>query len=389
MEQFITFLESKTADLLAALPANLRLWSQSHDLGEDRGILIAGPRGVGKTTFLLSQAQKHGRALYLSGDHPKVNIFGLYDLASGIFARGYQTLIVDEVHFAREWSQHLKSLYDDYPQSRLWISDSSSIILRKGSYDLSRRMPRLSMPLLSFREFLSIKLGIPNLQAFNPLRGERPSGAWGDVDDIDLRREFYIYLQSGTRPFFLEGRYAEKTLGIIEKTIFSDVPYFTENLQGSYLSLMQAVLTYLAISPVPTLNIDSLSREWSLGKPKIYELLSVMNHLELIQIVRKKSDHSQGKGAKILLADPTWYPILGGNKGSSREAYVASMLAGAGIKFFAMNQDSEADLVTPFGSLEIGGGTKKRKAADFVVRDDALRLTAGGGVPLWMLGCLY
>jgi predicted AAA+ superfamily ATPase len=351
--------------------------------------LIAGPRGIGKTTFLLSQARKHGRAVYLSGDNPKVNIFGLYDLASGIFARGYQTLIVDEVHFARDWSQHLKSLYDDHPHNRLWVSDSSSIILRKGSHDLSRRMPRLCMLLLSFREFLTIKLGIPDLEAFNPLRGERPSGPWTDVDDIDLKREFYTYLQSGTRPFFLEGRYAEKTLGIIEKTTFSDVPYFTENLQGSYLSLMQAVLTYLAISPVPTLNIDSLSRQWGLGRPKIYELLAVMNHLELIKIVRKKSDHSQGKGAKILLVDPTWYPILGGNKGSSREAFVAAMLAVAGVKFFAMNNDNEADHVTPFGTLEIGGATKRRKAADFAVRDDALRLSAGGGVPLWMLGCLY
>ena len=388
MDKFIDQVEATLSELLASTPTNLRPWSKDHDLSQDRGVLVSGPRGVGKTTFLLSQAKKHGRALYLSADHPNANLFSLYELGSRIFERGYDVLIIDEVHFAKDWSQHVKGLYDSFPRKKIWISDSSSIILRRGVYDLSRRMPSIYLPLLSFREFLTIRRGA-SYPPFNPFLGEIPQGAWEELSWDQIRDEFRLYTQGGLRPFFAEGRYREKTLAIIEKTIFSDVPFFVENIQGSHLSLMQTVLSYLAKSPVPTLNIESLAREWAVGKPKIYELLAVMKNLELIRIVRKKSDHSSGKGAKIFLADPSWYQVLDGDLGYQREALVTAMLEGAGHTCYATDNDTEADLVTPFGICEIGGASKKRKAAKFTVRDEIAQPTPGGGIPLWMVSCLY
>ena len=155
------------------------------------------------------------------------------------------------------------------------------------------------------------------------------------------------------------------------------------------MSVMNSVMSYLSISPVPTLNIDSLSREWAIGKPKVYELLSVMNELELINIVRKKTDHSSGKGAKIFLADPTWYHVLDGNTGSLREAFVATMFKGANVPLFTTENDVLADFSTPFGKIEIGGAKKGKKKADFVIRDDILAVTPNGAIPLWMVGCMY
>lgn len=388
MIKFIDSCEVRTQELVAQLPNTLRPWSQAQDLGKDRGILVAGPRGVGKTTFLLSQAKKHGNTLYISADHPSFNIYSLYELGTHIFERGYRTLIIDEVHFAKNWSQHVKALYDDFPNKQLWVSDSSSIMMRQGTYDLSRRMPRLHMPILSFREYLIVKFGY-NLGVFNPLKDEAPDEVWDSFDREMLRGQFKSYLIHGTRPFFLEGRYVEKTLGIIEKTIFSDVPFFLENSQSSHLSLMHAVLSYLSATPIPTLNIDSLSREWAIGKPKIYELLLVMVHLELIHIVRKKTDHTSGKGAKIFLADPTWYEVLGGNKGSQREAFVCAMFLNAQLSLFATDKDVEADFVTPYGTVEVGGAKKKQKKARFVLRDDILQITPDSGIPLWMIGGIY
>ena len=388
MDKFISDLESKTQELISGLPTTIRPWSLSHDLGQDRGALITGPRGVGKTTFLLSQAKKHDRTLYFSADHPKANSVSLYTLGEEAFAKNYQHLIIDEVHFAKDWAQNVKALYDSFPKRKLWISDSSSIILRKGSHDLSRRTPRLKMPLLSFREYLIVKTG-NMLPTFNPFRGPSPDGPWNDFSAEQLMSEFKNYLIVGTRPFFLEGRYAEKSLAIIEKTIFSDVPYFLQNIQSHHMSVMNSVMSYLSTSPVPTLNIDSLSREWAIGKPKVYELLSVMNELELINVVRKKTDHSSGKGAKIFLADPTWYHVLDGNTGSLREAFVATMFKGANVPLFTTENDVLADFSTPFGKIEIGGAKKGKKKADFVIRDDIHAITPSGAIPLWMVGCLY
>jgi predicted AAA+ superfamily ATPase len=85
MNKFVHGLESKTQELMAEIPTTIRPWSLNHDLGQDRRALIAGPRGVSKTTFLLSQAKKHQQTLYFSADHPKANSVSLYSLGEENF----------------------------------------------------------------------------------------------------------------------------------------------------------------------------------------------------------------------------------------------------------------------------------------------------------------
>lgn len=388
MEEMLASLEGKMQTLVQALPEQLRPWSSSHNLSTDRGAMIIGARGVGKTTFLLTQSTQFGKGLYLSADHPRISATPLWQLGDAIFKAGYDTLIVDEVHFAKEWAKNIKALYDSHPRKRIWISDSSSLALRQGSADLSRRMPRLKMPLLSFREYMYLKTGIlyPILK---PFENAVIPDEWQALDSEQLKAHFRTYMSEGARPIFLEGRYTERSLAVIEKMVFSDVPFFLDHVQSNHLSMMNAVIGYLAGSAIPTVNIDSLAREWAIGKPKIYELLAVMRELELVHIVRKKTDRSLGKGAKILLADHTWYSVLGGNLGSQREAFVVSMLRASGVDCFAADQETTSDLTTPWGLVEIGGATKGRKAAAYVIRDDIYKPTPSGGIPMWMIGCLY
>ena len=94
-----------------------------------------------------------------SADNPKIIGEPLYDLVSSVFMLGYEGVIIDEIHYASNWSIHLKALYDDYPGKIIWISDSSSLVLRDGKADLSRRYVAIQMPLMSFREFLYLETG--------------------------------------------------------------------------------------------------------------------------------------------------------------------------------------------------------------------------------------
>jgi predicted AAA+ superfamily ATPase len=71
----------------------------------------------------------------------------LSEVVQSIFMAGYEGVIIDEVHYAQDWSLHLKSLYDAYPAASFWISDSSSLLLRSGKGDLSRRFVHLDMPI--------------------------------------------------------------------------------------------------------------------------------------------------------------------------------------------------------------------------------------------------
>ena len=140
----LTRLEVSMARRIAALPKPLRPRFDTIST-EPRGLLITGPRGTGKSTFILSKLQSR-HALYVSADVPIVSEVPLYDLASFAFSQGYEGIAVDEAHYAKDWSLQIKAIYDDFPERFIWASDSSSLVLRSGNVDLSRRFINARVP---------------------------------------------------------------------------------------------------------------------------------------------------------------------------------------------------------------------------------------------------
>lgn len=384
--EIIQNLEIIQARLNSALPERVRPYIQEHSLKERRGVLVTGPRGVGKTTLLLLESIQNN-ILYVSADNPLVANVTLTEIAEAAFAKGYGGIIFDEVHYAKDWSLHVKSIYDSYPGKKIWISDSSSLILRTGIADLSRRFPKFNVPFLSFREFLFLSRDI-SIKAFDPFNSSITS--FNEVlKNSDLLRDFYLYKEYGFRPFFVEGNYHEKLLNIIEKSIFSDVPFFMSQIKENHLRLMNSIIGHIATANIPTINIETLANRWALGKDKVYEILYVMEHLELLHIVRFKSDKKAvSKGAKIFLGDPSMYHVLSGQIGNQREAIVTTIFRQIGKEIYACKDERLGDFETSDITLEIGGKDKKLKGADFVIRDD-IESPARKVLPLWSLCMMY
>lgn len=354
----------------------------------DQAALLVGPRGTGKTTWLLSQAEA-GHTLYLSADHPLLVSIPLYELIEAIFLRGYEGVLIDEVHYAADWARHLKAAYDAFPGKVFRASDSNAIVLRKGMADLSRRFPVYSMPLLSFREYLMLTLEheVPLLDPFDyDIRHVRKLSR-----EINVLRYFHDYMKGGFRPFFLESSvtYMEKVMATIAKTMEADIPFLVPQITENHLRLMHAVIGYLGTATVPTVQVNSLCNEWALSKEKLYQLLDAMERAHLIRIIRKRNDTKvHSVGAKILLNEPSVYAFLGGNRGTAREAYVATACVESGHKVWAAAKEADYDFLIDNRTVEIGGRKKERKNAKWVIRDD-VELPTGPVLPLWMLGLQY
>jgi hypothetical protein len=379
--------EQIQARLLAHQPDRIRDWSRRFNLPERAG-LLSGPRGVGKTTWMLSQVEPH-HMLYLSADNPVLSTVPLFDLLEGIFMRGYEGVLVDEVHYAADWARHLKAAYDAFPKHRITASDSSTVVLRKEMADLSRRFPVHTMPLLSFREFLALKLNrdIPQIDPFNPLKSDVQTL----VKEINVLRLFREYLDGGFRPFFLEEKtfYQEKVMNTIAKTMESDIPFLVPQITENHLRLMHSVVGYLAVSTVPTLQVNSLCREWSLGKEKLYQLLSAMERAHLLRIIRKRNDTKiNSVGAKLLLHEPSVYGFFGKNEGTQREAFTVAAFADAGYEVFASSNETDCDFIINGLRIEVGGQGKKAKSADLIIRDNT-DLPFGNILPMWLIGLVY
>jgi len=112
----ISEIETAMSRRIASLPARIRPFTREYGALSSgsalpRTLFITGSRGVGKTTFLLHHARE-SRMLYFSADNP---------MLAG------------------------EPLYDDFPAHRLWVSDSSALVLRSGRGDTSRRFVQIRL----------------------------------------------------------------------------------------------------------------------------------------------------------------------------------------------------------------------------------------------------
>ncbi|GAB6888920.1 ATP-binding protein [Desulfothermus okinawensis JCM 13304] len=367
------------------LPAKKRLFFKTINIDDIRGALVYGSRGVGKTTFLIDKiANSKHDFLYISADNPLITSLPLYDIVSEIFKKGYDGIVIDEIHHANKWSEHLKALYDDYPGRFIWISDSSNLILKKSVADLSRRFVQFRIPFMSFREYLYLKYDII-LDIVNPF--ENTKDIYSMLKNVNILKLFFEYINGGIRPIFFEGEYCKRLQGLIEKSIYYDIPFYVTSIQDNHLKVMNAVLGYLLNSPVPNINVSGMCNEWELGKEKLYQLLYVMEQSELINIVKKYGKIKYTKGAKIFLADPSTYYCFNGNIGSAKEAFVVMCLKEK-YDIFACKDDRECDFVVDDIKIEVVGKNKKKKNADFVITDD-VDIPVRERIPLWLLGMVF
>ncbi len=113
---------------------------------EGRFYIIAGQRGVGKTTVLIKKilSYSHGDALskkilYVPVDHAFVAGFSLYEIAETFYKEGVKLICFDNIQRYKEWARDLKSIYDTYPDLKLLCSGSSAMEINRSSHDLSRR----------------------------------------------------------------------------------------------------------------------------------------------------------------------------------------------------------------------------------------------------------
>jgi predicted AAA+ superfamily ATPase len=328
--------------------------------------------------------------LYLSADNPLLAGESLYNAVKSVFMAGYEGIIIDEVHYARDWSLHLKALYDDFPTHKLWVSDSSSLVLRSGYGDTSRRFVPIKMPFLSFREFLYLETGteLAPIDPFNlgPSLPVRPSP--------EILTAFRKYRAVGTRPFYAEGNFEERLMAVLDKTLYADVPFFLPNVTDGNLRLMRAIVGTLASAGVPRLQVRSLCADWGIGAEKLYQILAVMESVEVLRILRVEKDtKAKTAGDKLFFADPALYPLLRGNAGTAREALVATLCAEGGWKVETTRDDSTGDFVISRAGeggernlkLEVGCASKSLKSADVVIRDD-IDYPTSHALPLWLLG---
>jgi len=358
---------------------------------------LKGAKGVGKTTLLQQYLQDVkmdiNEKVYISLDNPLIGATKLLSIAEEFQKRGVKLLVVDEIHYQKNFEQDLKTIYDFF-DIQVVFSGSSAIALSNA--DLSRRALVYDIPILSFREFLELKLDMSfESISYETLLTHHSQEAFKIISQIKPLKYFDEYLSFGAYPFFLEGGeqdYVMKLTTAINKTLESDLLQLFK-IDPQNVALLKKLLVVLCQNTPGEMNITSLAREMELNVKTLYNYITALEKGSLIHLLyyNKKGNALFQKPDKVLLNNPSLFKILclSSSRGSIRESFFISMLYEHSI-VYAKKGDYTIDDKNRF---EIGGKNKSFKQIkdmpnSFVVADD-IEVGDGAKIPLWLFGFLY
>ncbi len=254
---------------------------------------IVGPRGIGKTTFLLKYAIDNGAkekaALYVSADNLYFLNNSLVELVDQLYKEtDVRLLCIDEIHKYPNWNQELKNISDTYPEFRILFSGSSTIDLISGNYDLSRRVTLYHLHGLSFREYLERTLG----KQFPVLKLDEIIKSQSSIDDNKILKYFQEYLRVGYYPFFsLFSQDREKFQAIentTQKTIYEDIGTL-HSLKTSSLQVIEQLYKFVINSAPGELSAYKLASNLGKDFESITTYLRYLQEAGLIRYIYSKS----------------------------------------------------------------------------------------------------
>src|SRR3989338_2234392 len=118
--------------------------------------IIAGVRGTGKTTLLAELYAIEEKALFINAEIVLKYGVDLLDLLHYASAKGYTTLLIDEIHVLSAWEKNMKIWFDE-TRGKIILTGSSALALKVKGSELSRRARSFELKPLSFREYLQFK----------------------------------------------------------------------------------------------------------------------------------------------------------------------------------------------------------------------------------------
>ncbi len=368
--------------------------------------IITGQRGVGKTTTIAQYMVLHKalKSLYVSMDSFLIGERSMYEIAEEFEMQGGKLLCFDEIHKYTNWSQELKSIYDNFPNLQVVASGSSSLEINKGSHDLSRRAHILKMYGMSFKEYLelTLKLKLPKLTLADILSSHEDI-AFELIEKLEridkkILPLFKNYLKTGYYPYSLtmesEDIFFDMLKQNIDVSISSDLLFVYPSLDGNSIKKLKLLLNIIMESVPFVPVIEKLKNTLEIGDGRtLKEYFIKLEDAGILKLLMKAS--SKGltkleKPEKIYLDNTNLLNIIDANIGTVRETFFLNIIS----KEYEITYPKKGDfLVNNKYLFEIGGKNKSFKQIkdvpnSFVVADE---IEAGykNKIPLWLFGFLY
>ena len=284
----------------------------------DRLIGIKGTRGVGKTTFLLQYAkEKFGNSrscLYINMNNFYFSQYSLVRFAGEFVKRGGKVLLIDQMFKYPNWSEDLRTCYEQYPTLKIVFTGSSVMRLKEENPILNSIVKVYYLRGLSFREFLNLQSG-KNFPAYtlDEILKNHEQIARTILREVKPLNYLQDYLHHGFYPFFLEKRnFSENLLKTMNMMIEVDI-LLIKQIELKYLSKIKKLLYLLAVDGPVAPNVSQLAAEIQTSRATIMNYIKYLEDARLINMVYPKGEKFPKKPSKVVMHNSnlmySFYPV--------------------------------------------------------------------------------
>ncbi|MFR9518211.1 MAG: ATP-binding protein [Rikenellaceae bacterium] len=293
----------------------------------NRGIILMGPRRVGKSVMLFHAIQRlindgvdPQRIVYLSIDTPIYNNISLEELfgyAREALLKGDETsgfyVIYDEIQYLKDWEIHLKSLIDSFRNVRFVASGSAAAALKMKSQESGAgRFTDFMLPPLTFNEYINL-LGYDNLIVPTSIEWAGDKVELFNTIDIDtLNRHFLDYINYGGYPELVLLKQIQNNPSqfvkndIVDKVLLRDLPslYGIQDIQE-----LNRLFVHIVYRCGCEFSWDSLTKGANIKKETLKKYLQYLEAAFLIKVVNKVDSSARRfqrvTSFKIYLTNPS------------------------------------------------------------------------------------
>lgn len=278
-----------------------------------RMICIRGPRGVGRTSFLLQYAKEHfdpglRQCLLVSMNNFYFHGHGLVDFAGEFAAHGGQVLIVDQAFKLPGWKDQLLKIYRDYPYLKIIYSTTSVFPqAEEQEHELDKITRSYVLHGFSFREYINLQTGSElGTYSLSEILNDHERIERAILSKVRPLEHFQGYLHHGYYPFYLENRnFVEALLKSMNNMLEVDV-LLCKQVELKYLPRLKKLLYKLAVSDESAVpNISRLAEEIGTSRATVMNYLDYLQEARLINMIYKdRSETYPRKPAAIYMHNP-------------------------------------------------------------------------------------
>ena len=358
---------------------------------------IKGPRGVGKTTFLLQYAKLNfnpqlERCLYINMDSFYFQGSGIVEFAEEFVKRGGRTLIIDQAYKQTGWRDMLCLCYHKFPQLHIIYNTTTVEKPNMEFHELSQISHDYVLHGFSFREYINLQTqeSLPRISLDDILL--HPEQAQKNIL-MKVRPWNYLqnYLHHGYYPFYMENHnFTESLLKNLNAMLEVDI-LFIKQIDVKYLSRLKQLLYLLATGCSGSPNISNLAKAVQTSRATVMNYINALEEARLIHQIFKSNGVAPKKPARILMHNTNLlYGIL--NEVPSEQDVMETFFTNSIWRHHMVEISKKPGVFTIDKNRQIcvcSKNAKRRKEPGVIYARYNTEVGHDNDIPIWLFGFLY